>query len=93
MPYIKQENRKKFDDLIIPLADELETNGDLNYCIYQLCKLWLTYREVSYDSLSDCIKTLECAKLEFYRMILEPYEDQKIKENGNVTPIFDFEKE
>lgn len=93
MPYIKKHKRLIFDNNLEKISNEISSTGELNYCIYKLFKLWLQTRGVNYDSISDCIKTMECAKLEFYRMILSPYENIKIKENGNVKPIFEFEKE
>lgn len=90
MPYIKKYKRLKVDKKLEEISKEISESGELNYCIYKLCKLWLDNKEINYDSISDCIKTLECAKLEFYRMILSPYEDIKIKKNGNVEPVFEF---
>jgi hypothetical protein len=34
--------------------------------------------------MSSLISEVECAKLEFYRRVVSPYEDEKIKENGDV---------
>lgn len=93
MPYIEKVRRYIIDKHLLKVSDEISTSGEFNYCVYKLCKLWLDSKKVNYDSLSDCIKTLECAKLELYRMLLVPYEDMKIKENSNVKPIFNFEKE
>ena len=91
MPYIRT-NRIKIDKHLNSTIDEVKNTGDLNYCIYKLCKLWVKREGINYENLSNCIKTFECAKLEFYRMILVPYENKKIEENGNVEPVFDFEK-
>jgi hypothetical protein len=37
-----------------------------------------------YAHLNEVIGALECAKLELYRRIAVPYEDQKITESGDV---------
>ena len=76
MPYIKKERREEIE--------ELESIGELNYFITTMCKSWLEQHGTSYTSINDVIGALECAKLEFYRRIAVPYEDIKIKENGDV---------
>lgn len=61
--------------------------GQMNYLITRMLYLWMPRKDdgsVSYDGLSDVIKTLECAKLEFYRRIIGPYENFKMRENGEV---------
>ena len=35
-------------------------------------------------TIGDVVNAMECAKLEFYRRVAAPYEDTKIKENGDV---------
>ena len=36
---------------------------------------------------------LECAKAEFIRTVVSPYEDEKIEENGCVNQLNDFRSE
>lgn len=82
MPYIKQNIRANFDDhlkLLITLSP-----GDLNYIITKIIDNYLGNSGVSYTSINACIGVLECAKQELYRRIAAPYEDIKIKENGDV---------
>ena len=88
MPYIKQETRKTVDaeiDSLIKKAkyfNEDGRNGLANYIIYKfVCGV---YPPTSYDSVSDGIKTFECAKLEYIHRKLGPYEDAKRDENGDV---------
>jgi len=38
-----------------------------------------------YNTLNDAIGIVECVKQELYRMIVSPYEDIKIKENGEIN--------
>jgi len=38
----------------------------------------------SYQTINDIIGALEGAKMEFYRRVVVPYEDKKIKDNGDV---------
>lgn len=92
MPYIKQEDRKRFDPHINALAEELNkpssiSPGEFNYVVSRLLwKLWVgdKHRSPSYTLGNILIGALECVKAEFYRRFLAPYEDVKIKENGDV---------
>lgn len=79
MPYIKQERREELTDLPAP-----ETPGELNYLLTVVCRNYLDAKLLSYQSINDVVGALEGAKLEFYRRVAAPYEDSKIKENGDV---------
>jgi hypothetical protein len=37
-----------------------------------------------YFHINKAVGVLECVKLEFYRRVAAPYEDEKIKESGDV---------
>lgn len=90
MPYIKQEDRGRFDPHIVSLLSELTRggttspkSGEINYVISKL--IWELFESApSYNEGNALIGALECAKLEFYRRELAPYEDKKISENGDV---------
>lgn len=87
MPYIKKEKR---DELFVPIAQlsELITcEGDLNYIITTLTHMELMKKGLNYQHVNNLIGALECAKLELYRVIAAPYEDIKMKENGNVSSL------
>lgn len=84
MPYIKPERRELFDHHLEGCAKEIETEGDLNYCIYKLSCLLIGRIGESYDKLGMCSSAMEHAKLEWYRKRLSPYEDRKIAENGDI---------
>ena len=87
MPYIKPENRKKYDTVLKELASILKTlppeevDGELNYIVTKILKGVYPLR---YYHINKAIGVLECAKLEFYRRVAAPYEDIKIKESGDV---------
>jgi len=84
MPYIKQLDRNKFDDIIEQLNPT--TAGELNYIMTSIIHRHVKLNGgVSYSKLNEMIGMLECAKLELYRRIAAPYEDIKIKENGDVS--------
>lgn len=83
MPYIPSESRKQFDSHIEALVEKDISFGELNYIISRM--IWLLWnRKPSYTLANNLIGVLECAKAEFYRRFLAPYEDIKIKENGDV---------
>ena len=86
MPYIKKNRRDWFDEIASDISDvfandESATMGDLNYLI---TKILLSTGPSSYADYNDLIGMLECCKLEFYRRAVSVYEDEKIKENGDV---------
>lgn len=83
MPYINQERRFNLTEGGI----EPVNSGELNYLITTLCDKYLNEKGVSYSNMNDIVGALECAKLEFYRRIAEPYEDVKRLQNGEVYTI------
>ena len=90
MPYIDQEDRKAFYPLLAELLLVVQkrglSNGELNYLVTQLGRLYLYKHGSSYNTISDVVKAMECAKLEFYRRVAAPYEDRKAVLNGDVYP-------
>jgi hypothetical protein len=82
MPYIKFEDRKQVD-----VYQEPNTAGDLNYYFTTIVDDYLQRKGLNYQNLNDCIGALEGAKLELYRRVAAPYEDKKIKENGDVYSV------
>ena len=83
MPYIKQDVRDTLNDDITRLSTKIHNIGDLNYCISMLIKRFLG-KNYHYNNLNACIGVLECAKLELYRRVVSPYEDKKIRKNGDL---------
>lgn len=83
MPYIKQEERRKFDDAINNLQLPSDA-GELNYLLTFICDAYLQTKSKKYANINEVIGVLECAKQEFYRRVAGPYEDIKIGENGDV---------
>jgi len=81
MPYIEnKEDRHAIDKLIESNIITLNRRGSLNYL---LCKLFLS-KEINYKRARDFIGEIECAKAEIYRRWIAPYEDKKIKDNGDI---------
>ena len=80
MPYIKEADRERLHQGAMPA-----TPGELNYMITFLIR---TYMEntggLSYTKANEIVGVLDCAKMEFYRRVVFPYEQQKQYENGDV---------
>ena len=87
MPYIKAGNRNKYEKTLKELIDILkslpveEVDGELNYVVTKILKEIYPLR---YFHINKAVGVLECIKLEYYRRVAAPYEDQKIKEAGDV---------
>lgn len=79
MPYIKHENRVDIHHGCMP-----NTSGELNYTITKVIRDYLTCHKESYQTMNDILGALEGAKIEFYRRVIIPYEEKKLKENGDV---------
>lgn len=93
MPYIPQEDRPQYDSLVDELAEMLRSLGSndamvgpLNYIVsrltWQLCGHGGGERR--YARLNAVVGALDCAKSELKRRIVDPYEDVKIDEAGDV---------
>ena len=88
MPYIKPEDREIYEPMIDVLMNKLRYSenwkGDLNFIVSTILNDLLTAYGTSYSMLNDMVGVLECAKLELYRRMAAPYEDEKIEDNGDV---------
>ncbi len=70
-PYAIQALLKKMAEISI------KVDGDLNYILFKFCKYHILSRK------NFCKMLFECAE-EIEKKLLAPYEDEKIKENGDV---------
>jgi len=89
MPYIKPEERCSWDSFLQPIlatVGESYNNikpGELNYLFSSI--VWSIFEaNPSYTKANELIGVLECVKQEFIRRKLNPLEDLKIKENGDI---------
>lgn len=84
MPYI---NRLLREDLVKGLP-YCKGAGELNFVITSLCIEYLHRRgdieAPGYADYNEIIGVLECAKQEFYRRAVTPYEQNKSIVNGDV---------
>lgn len=82
MPYITEKDRSDIDcyvDILSPSTPE-----QLNYAITRMVNnYFIDFGGVSYLRYNEVIGVLECAKMELYRRIAAPHEDQKIESNGD----------
>lgn len=83
MPYITQEQRLELKNP----ARKIHSAGELNYCISGLIHEYLESHSLCYTYINEVIGVLECCKLEAYRQLAVPYEDQKKSMNGPVSNL------
>ena len=88
MPYIIPEDRQAIDEALKDLT--LSTEGELNYAITVLMHKYIKNKGLRYQHLNSVAGVLSCAQAEFYRTVVAPYEDKKIKENGGVSDLDKF---
>ena len=89
MPYIDKNRREELevadlDKVIKKLTVRNLSAGDLNYIITCLAQIYIAKYGESYQHHNDIIGALENAKIEWLRRKVAPYEDRKIKENGDI---------
>jgi hypothetical protein len=94
MPYIPKRERPRYNPLINEIVKQLVeklpgdngknfSEGDLNYVISSI--IWKLFdKRPSYTLGNKLVGALDCIRLEFYARKVRPYEDQKIKENGDI---------
>lgn len=84
MPYITEDRRVEMEMLLSDLSELIKTPGEFNYVISKLADYAMDETGVGYWKINELVGVLECAKLELYRRMAVPYENQKLKENGEV---------
>lgn len=84
MPYVDEHWRKVLDEGGTP-----QSVGQLTYAVLVPVRKHLEYLsgfgEVRYADLAGVIAALDNAKEEFRRRVLNPYEDVKIEEEGDIN--------
>lgn len=87
MPYISRDARDR-----LAAGGEPESAGELNYALTRLVDAYLARAaadegRIRYAHLNEAIGVIECAKLELYRRVAAPYEDEKAAESGDVYSV------
>ena len=81
MPYILPEDREQFEVLEFVRP---KNAGELNFCISTMLANYIEDTGRRYQNMNDIVGALEGAKAEFQRVVVAPYEDKKMAENGGV---------
>lgn len=91
MPYVTPERRQDLTATAVVRCIPSEP-GELNFCLTKVILEYLSFRGLRYQTINDIIGALEQAKDEFRRRVVHPYENLKLKENGDVYPPLMEEK-
>ena len=83
MPYIKQEDRQRFDDAL-DAVPSFDSKGELEYAVTVLMHIFMYSRAERYATLHDCVYAVQHAADEFRRQRLDKREDAAIAANGDV---------
>lgn len=84
MPYITREQREKaLKTKLKDLCTQELNAGQINYIISILLKQQFLNNRC-YTKANDLVGAIECAKQEFIRRYVNPYEDEKIEQNGDI---------
>ena len=83
MPYIKSEQRQKFDTWLYqcPLFN---LPGELSYVITRILRNYIMGEQFSYITAVIVVGVMVLTTVEFIRRLVNPYEDTKIQQNGDV---------
>lgn len=91
MPYIAPDLRPVFEESISFLAAEVsklpieKQDGAVNYVVTRLLhEIYGLKASPSYFVMNRAVGTLEAIKMELYRRVCAPYEDEAAQRNGDV---------
>jgi hypothetical protein len=83
MPYIGKNRQELINRSISDLACRILEPGEMNFLISSI--IWNRFkRDQTYSTANILLGVLEAVKQEFYRRYVAPYEDKKMKENGDL---------
>lgn len=85
MPYIKEEERHKFEKAVKEISTFISAKGDLNYVVCEIVGQLILKTGIGYTGISEWIDGVHGAERELTRRLLNPYEGIKIAENGDVS--------
>lgn len=91
MPYLNQNQKENIDnkggyDVYDKFGslDIKDLVGALNYLNFRIVKIWIGRNGKKYFVFAAIVGTLVCCIFEIYRKLIAPYEEEKIKENGDI---------
>lgn len=83
MPYIKPEERKRYDFLLDNIP-EILNKGDLEYCVTKLMNKFMSTREFRYSTLHEVVYAVMHCSDEYRRRFLDAREDDARATNGDI---------
>lgn len=90
MPHIKQNDRAYFNGSIINIVntlrhkfDQSKFTGNLSYITTKIIAEYFKREGYNFRLLNEIDGFFGTCQSEFRRLILHPYEDKKIEENGS----------
>ncbi len=85
MPYIPSNRRDEIDNELLTQGAGWQPScaGDLNWLVTTFIDNMLNEKGIRYAHVNEMIGALECCKLELYRRIAAPYEDEVCDKNGD----------
>jgi len=91
MPYLEPLEKMHLDNLgadrlayYCSLHDAPKVAGTLNYLCFKIIRHWIKRNSKKYWIFALFIGSMLCSILEVYRRLIAPYEDTKIRENGDI---------
>ena len=85
MPYIKQEYRQIYDEVLNQLdTKDFQNKGDLEYCIFKLMLIFMQNKDWNYSSLHDAVYASQHCSDEFRRRFLDERENEARQRNGDI---------
>ena len=86
-PYVNQEARMEVNIALEPLLTLIAKGAPCGWINYMICRMSREYvlrHGATYDNLSAIVGCVADASHEIRRRLLEPYEDEKRKLNGDI---------
>ena len=88
MPYIKAERRDNIEEVM-----EYPESEDINFVMTTLLIDYVNKKGMTYSTINEVLGVLECVKMEFFRRIAIPVENQQLNENGDVYVLAKAKKD
>jgi hypothetical protein len=85
MPYIIPARKSVLDTSSSP-GSICQGAGELTYVLQQAVSDYITAHGVSYKTFVEVLGSLEGLKIDVSHRLINPYEDNKRTENGDVWP-------
>jgi hypothetical protein len=83
MPYIDPRFRNQYDEILNRMPN-IDSKGDLEYCIFKLMKRFMANREFRYSNLHEVVYAVTHCADEYRRRYLDKREDEARETNGDI---------